>query len=84
MPFILLGFISAGMLAAFGGPDPTDRSTNKPSEAACAAARGQGQSLPGCTQAPAPPEGEVDSAAEPGGVPRDNFIVCPGDRRCPR
>lgn len=55
MPFILLGFASAAILFA-AGPEPTDRSTHKPSEAACAAARAENRVLPGCTVTrPAPP-----------------------------
>lgn len=82
MASILLGFVSGGalLLTVSTGPVPTDRSTNKPSPAQCAAAQAQGRSLPGCDEPEAQPApAEVNEAQ-----PRERFIVCPGDRRCPR
>jgi hypothetical protein len=77
-----LGLISgtALLLCGFAGPDPRDATTHKPSPEQCAAAARDGRALPGCEVEENDGAGtaEVDEAQ-----PRDRYMVCPGDRRCP-
>jgi hypothetical protein len=89
MPLFVVGLAVAMSLSfsTASGPVPGDRTTNKPSEQTCAEARAAGRTLPGCT---GEAEGELDEA-RPGNSstddrpdrPRDRFIICPGDTRCP-
>lgn len=80
-----LGLISGAALFMTGlaGPAPRDATTHKPSPEQCAAAARDGRTLPGCADddevGPAPAPAEVDEAQ-----PRERFMVCPGNPRCPR
>ncbi len=93
---VLAGAMSAAVLP--GAPGEARNIKAKPTPEACKEARARGQTLEGCPKpdpildAPSgsgpgkPPEGQTDSAGDdqPTRGPRDGFLICPGNPRCPK
>lgn len=96
---MILASATAALLLPASGPAARNIKA-KPDPAACAQARSRGETLPGCprpdndvldtrsgsgTNPPGGPSGTQPNSSRAGPQgPRDGFMVCPQDPRCPK